>query len=59
MAEAVKAAIDESVEIAFVDQGHAGERPAVAAAEHGIKPAVVKLPEAKRGFVPLPPRQRL
>ncbi len=32
LAEAMKAATDESVEIAFVDQGYTGERPAKAAA---------------------------
>ena len=46
----------ENVEIAFVDQGYTGEQPAQAAAQHGIKLAVVKLPEAKKGFVLLPRR---
>src|SRR6187200_676277 len=46
----------ENVEIAFVDQGYTGEQPAQAAAQHGIKLAVVKLPEAKKGFVRLPRR---
>ena len=41
---------------AFVDQGYTGERPAEAAREHGIRLEVVKLPEAKRGFVLLPRR---
>ena len=36
--------------------GHAGEDAAAAAAEHGIQLEVVKLPEAKRGFVLLPRR---
>jgi transposase len=39
-----------------VDQGYTGEAPATAAADHGIQLAVVKLPEAKRGFVLLPRR---
>ncbi|GGC95010.1 hypothetical protein GCM10010994_60910 [Chelatococcus reniformis] len=56
MAEAIKAATDESVDIAFVDQGYTGERAAKAAAAHGIEPEVVKLPDAKRGFVLLPRR---
>jgi transposase len=43
------------VKIAFVDQGYTGEKLA-AAAEHGIVLEVIKLPEAKRGFVLLPRR---
>ncbi len=39
-----------------MDQGSTGEEPAAAAAEHGIPLAVVKLPEAKWGFVLLPRR---
>jgi transposase len=46
----------ETVEIAFVDQGYTGENAADAAEEHGIRPEVVKLPTAKRGFVLLPRR---
>jgi transposase len=34
----------------------AGEVPAAAAAAHGVRLEVVKLPEAKRGFVLLPRR---
>lgn len=49
-------ATGESVELAFVDQGYTGERAAEAAAQHGIQLEVVKLPEAKRGFVLLPRR---
>ncbi|MFG1270885.1 IS5 family transposase [Xanthobacter versatilis] len=56
MAEAIQAATDESVDIAFVDQGYTGERAATAAAAHGIALEVVKLPEAKRGLVLLPRR---
>jgi len=56
IAKEIQAATNESVEVAFVDQGYTGERPATAAAEHGIKLEVVKLPEAKRGFVLLPRR---
>jgi transposase len=39
-----------------VDQGYQGKKPAAAAGEHGIELEVVKLPEAKRGFVLLPRR---
>jgi len=56
MAKAIQAATDESVEIAFVDQGYTGERAQKAAAEHGIQLDVVKLSQAKRGFVLLPRR---
>ena len=44
------------VQLAIVDQGYRGEAPARAAAEHGIDLEIVKLPEAKRGFVLLPRR---
>ncbi len=56
LAEAIQAATDEAVEVAFVDQGYTGEQPAEAAAMHGIRLEVVKLPTAKRGFVLLPRR---
>lgn len=52
----VQAVTGESVEIAFVDQGYTGEPAAAAAAAHGIQLEVVKLSEAKRGFVLLPRR---
>jgi transposase len=45
-----------AVELAYVDQGYTGEEPAQAAAEQGIRLEVVKLQEAKRGFVLLPRR---
>jgi transposase len=56
LAEAVQDATGESVDLAYVDQGYTGERPAQAAAAHGIALEVVRLPEAKRGFVLLPRR---
>jgi len=56
IAKAIQAATDSSVEIAFVDQGYTGDNPRAAAAQHGIQLSVVKLPEAKRGFVLLPRR---
>ncbi len=56
LAEAVRDATGESVDLAYVDQGYTGERPAQAAAGHGIAHEVVRLPEAKRGFVLLPRR---
>lgn len=56
LAEAVQDATGESVELAYVDQGYTGETAADAAAQHGIRLEVIKLPEAKRGFVLLPRR---
>jgi transposase len=56
LAEQIQQVTGESVEIAFVDQGYTGPEPAKAAAEHGIDLVVVKLPEAKKGFVLLPKR---
>lgn len=46
----------DNVQIAYVDQGYTGEEPAHAAEQNGIKLFVVKLEEAKRGFVLLPRR---
>ncbi len=56
LSEAVQEVTDEHVEVAFVDQNYTGEDPAKAAEEHGLRLQVVKLPEAKRGFVLLPRR---
>jgi transposase len=56
LADQVQGVTGQSVEVAFVDQGYTGEQPAQAAAEHGIQLEVVKLPEAKKGFVLLPRR---
>ena len=41
----------ESVELAYVDQGYAGENAAQTAEKHGVQLEVVKHTEAKRGFV--------
>jgi transposase len=46
----------DSVELAWVDQGYTGPEPKAAAKAHGIELDVVKLPDAKRGFVLLPHR---
>jgi transposase len=56
LAAAVQEVTGQTVEVAFVDQGYTGDEPAAAAATHGIRLEVVKLPEAKRGFVLLPKR---
>jgi transposase len=44
------------VELAYVNQGYSGERPAEQAEVHGIRLKMVKHSEAKRGFVLLPRR---
>ena len=49
-------ATGKTVELAFVDQGYTGASRPPAAAAHGIELEVVRLPEAKRGFVLLPRR---
>ena len=56
LAQQIQATTGESVEVAFVDQGYTGADPAEQAAQHGIRLEVVKLPDAKRGFVLLPRR---
>ena len=56
LAAAVQEATGQNAELAYVDQGYTGEAPAAAAEAHGIRLAVVKLPEAKNGFVLLPRR---
>ncbi len=56
LAAVVQAATGQTVEIAYVDQGYTGTLAAATAAEHRIALAVVKLAEAKRGFVLLPRR---
>jgi transposase len=56
LAQEVQERTGENIRIAFVDQGYTGEAPAQAAAKEGIDLCVVKLAEAKRGFVLLPRR---
>ena len=56
LAARVQEVTGDTVEIAFVDQGYTGPETAADAATHGIHLEVVKLPEAKRGFVLLPRR---
>lgn len=56
LAQAIQEATNENVEIAYVDQGYTGQPAAEAAEQHGIALHVVKLPQAKRGFVLLPRR---
>jgi transposase len=56
LAKAVQRITGEHVELAYVDQGYTGQGAAVAAEQHGIHLEVVKLPQAKQGFVLLPRR---
>lgn len=55
-ARSVQQVTGQPVEVAFVDQGYTGDEAAEAARRQGIRLDVVKPPEAKRGFVPLPRR---
>lgn len=56
LAKAVQEVTEQTVEVAFVDPGDTGDGPAEAALQQGIRLEVVKLDEAKRGFVLLPRR---
>jgi len=56
LAEAVQEVTQNSVEVAFVDQGYTGDDPKNDAKDFDIKLIVVKLSEAKKGFVLLPRR---
>ena len=56
LAEQVQLVTGETVNLVYVDQNYTGTQPAQDAAAQGIQLHVVKLPEAKRGFVLLPRR---
>lgn len=56
LAKAVQQITDNSVKLAYVDQGYTGENAKQAANAHGIELEVVKHTEAKRGFILLPRR---
>ncbi len=56
LTQRVQEVTGDSVKIAWVDQGYTGADPAAASAQNGIELEVVKLAEAKRGFVLLPRR---
>ena len=56
LAQQVQQVSGEQVRLAYVDQGYAGEVPRHAAQQAGIDLHVVRLPEAKHGFVLLPKR---
>ena len=56
LAEDVQDVTQNAVEVAFVDEGYTGEQAEQDAQAAGIDLIVVKLPEAKKGFVLLPRR---
>jgi transposase len=56
LAEKVQEVTGDAVEIAYVDQGYTGAQAAQAAEAQHMSLEVVKLPEAKKGFVLLPKR---
>jgi len=56
LCEKVQEATGENVQVVFADQGYIGEEPKDHAKEQGMNLVVVKLPEAKKGFVLLPKR---
>lgn len=56
LAQQVQSVTGDTVQVAFVDQGYTGEDAQQQAAQHGMQLEVVKLPDAKKGFVLLPRR---
>jgi transposase len=56
LTEALQKATGQTVQMAFVDQGYTGQTAADDAAAHGVRLEVVKLAEARKGFVLLPRR---
>jgi transposase len=56
LASSVQEAPGEQVTVAFVDQDYTGEAAEDAAQNHVIQLQIIKLDEAKRGFVLLPQR---
>ncbi|MDJ0391146.1 IS5 family transposase [Roseomonas sp. E05] len=56
LAAAIQEVTGETVELAYVEQGYTGEKPAKAAQACRMALHVVRTPEAKRGFVLLPRR---
>ena len=56
LAQVVQEVTGHSLELAFVDAGYTGEPAAKEAEAAGMRLEVIKLPEAKRGFVLVPRR---
>jgi transposase len=56
LARQVQQVTGHTVKMAFADQGYTGKEPAQAARDEGNELQVIKLEEAKKGFVLLPRR---
>lgn len=56
LARAVQQATQQNVELAYVDAGYPGKRGQQDTQKEGIRLEVVKLPQARKGFVSLPRR---
>jgi transposase len=56
LARQVQHVTGQTVKLAFADQGYTGDTAAQAARDEGMELQVIKLPEAKKGFVLLPRR---
>jgi transposase len=56
LCQAVQQATGQSVKLAWADQGYTGQDARQQASEHNIDLQIVKLSEAKKGFVLLPRR---
>jgi len=56
LSQMVQEVTGDNVQVGFVDQGYTGKDAAEQGAAHGIRLDVIKLSEAKRGFVLLPRR---
>ena len=56
LCEDVKQAVGHTVQLAWADQGYTGEAASKAAQDNSIELQIVKLPEAKKGFVLWPRR---
>ena len=56
LAQQVQHVTGQTVKLAVADQGYTGDGPAQAARDEGIELQVIKLAEAKKGFVLLPRR---
>lgn len=56
LAKQVQDITGDTVKVAFVDQGYTGPEPAEDAKQEGIELIVIKLEEARQGFVLLPRR---
>jgi transposase len=56
LCEDVQQATGHTLQLTWADQGYTGETASKAAQSNGIDLQIVKLPEAKKGFVLLPRR---